>query len=373
MMANFLDVFPSCHSVLYGETVFLVVQYIFDLFNKESGVNIMETTLKTKLRNVRTTSILLLSVPVLVWVSMQAYAIQATGLTTGGNSLQVKTLWDWMNLLLVPFVIAGGVLLMSRSQRVGERQRAKERLALEQEIESDRQQEEALQAYFDRIIELVLKEKLSKFSPDEVRNVAKTRTHTVLRLLDGRRKGMVVLFLRDAGLIDRADAVIDLCGADLRGARLVSASLKRVNLAEADLSNADLHDANLSKSYLSATNLSGANLRGANLNGADLFDASLNGANLTQCNLREANVSGADLRGSRLIMADIRQADLRGVNLNVSDLVKADLRGAKLEGAKLIGADLSQADLSGTEVNGADLDQAKSLEGTTMPDGKKHA
>lgn len=333
----------------------------------------METTWKTKLRNVRTTSVLLLSIPALVWITMQVSSAKWMGLTTtSGEALQVKTLWDWMNLLLVPLVIGGGAWLMSRSQRVNERQRAKERMALEQEIESDRQQEEALQAYFDRIIELVLKEKLSRFSPDEVRNVAKTRTHTVLRLLDGRRKGIVVLFLRDSGLIDRSDAVIDLSGADLRGALLASASLKRVNLAEADLRNADLHGVNLSKSYLSATNLSGANLQGANLNGADLFESNLNGADLTQCNLREANVSSADLRGSRLHMADIRQADLRGVNLNVSDLVKADLRGAKLEGAKLVGANLSQADLSGSEIASTELKQAKSLDGATMPDGKKH-
>jgi uncharacterized protein YjbI with pentapeptide repeats len=331
----------------------------------------METIWKSKLLNVRKTGLLLLTVPAVVWVAMQANS--ATWIPTADNAaLQVKTLWDWMDLLLVPLFIATGALLLSRTQRVTERQRAKAHLAVEQEIESDRQQEEALQAYFDRIIELVLKEKLSRFSPDEVRNVAKTRTHTVLRLLDGRRKGMVVLFLRDSGLIDRSDAIIDLSGSDLHGALLASASLKRVNLAEADLSNADLSDANLSGSYLSATKLSGADLHAANLSGTNLFEASLNDANLTQCNLRDANVHGADLRGCRLNEADIRRADLRDVNLNVSDLVKADLRGAKLEGAKLLGANLSQADLSGTEVAGAALEEAKSLEGTTMPDGKIH-
>ncbi len=331
----------------------------------------METTWKSMLRNVRKTGILLLSIPAVVWVAMQANSAKWIS-ATGSETLQVKTLWDWMDLLLVPLFIATGALLLSRTQRVTERQRAKAHLAVEQEIESDRQQEEALQSYFDRIIELVLKEKLSRFSPEEVRNVAKTRTHTVLRLLDGRRKGMVVLFLRDAGLIDRSDAVIDLCGADLHGALLPSASLKRVNLAEADLSNADLSGANLSGSYLSATKLTGADLHAANLSGTNLFEASLNDANLSQCNLRDANVHGADLRGCRLNQADIRRADLRGVNLNVSDLVKADLRGAKLEGAKLLGANLSQADLSGTEGAGAALEQAKSLEGATMPDGKIH-
>ena len=333
----------------------------------------MEAIRKTTRRYGKTTGILLLGAAVLVWVVIQGYASQWTGFGAGSSTLPTaKTLWDWMDLLLVPFFLMGTALLLRQYGRQNERQRVKDRLSIEQDIEADRQHEEALQAYFDRIIELVLKDKLSKFSPDEIRNVARTRTLAVLRRLDPRRKGMVLLFLRDSRLIDRHDAVIDLCGADLRGALLAHASLKRLNLAEADLREADLRGANLGKSYLSATNLSGAHLEGADLSGADLFEANLNGAHLNQSRLREANLNGADLRGCRLIEADIREADLTGVNLNVSDLVKADLRGANLDGAKLLGADLSQADLSGTHIPETELEKAKSLEGATMPDGRRH-
>lgn len=333
----------------------------------------METKMKTKLRYWKNSSFALI-IPGLVWLIIQGYSVGWTGF--GKTELQVKTLWDWMNLLLVPLILAGSVVLISRSQQAAEREHNEERSDLEHEIETDRQQEEALQAYFDRIIELVLKDKLSKFSPDEVRNVARTRTLTVLRGLDARRKGLVVLFLKDSGLIER-EAVIDLSGADLSGAFLVSASLKRVNLSEADLSRAVLRGANLSKSYLSLANLSGADLTDANLGDADLFEANLNGSDLSRSHLKGANFNGADLRSCRLNGADVREADLSGVNLNVSDLVGANLRGANLGGAKLLGADLrladlSQADLSGTEIAEIELEKAKSLEGATMPDGRKH-
>lgn len=331
----------------------------------------MEALRTTTRRYAKTTGILLLGAAALLWVVIQGYSLQWTGFGKT-EPAAAKTLWDWLDLFLVPFFLFATALLMRRTTRLNENQRSKNRLAIEQEIETDRQQEEALQAYFDRIIELVLKEKLSRFSPEDVRNVARTRTLAILRRLDPRRKGMVVLFLRDSRLIDRNDAVIDLCGADLRGALLPHASLKRLNLGEADLREADLRGANLSKSYLSGANLSGAHLEGADLSGADLFEANLNGAHLNQSRLREANLNGADLRGCRLIEADIRQADLSGVNLNVSDLVKADLRGANLDGAKLLGADLTQADLSGTQIPETELEKAKSLEGTTMPDGRRH-
>ncbi len=337
----------------------------------------METTLKTKLyRLSRNMSIVLLGGFALVWLAIQGYSVKWTGF--GGTSLPAKTLWDWMNLLLIPLVLAGGVFLLNHSRREQERQQVEKHAALEREIAKDRQQEIAFQGYVDRMADLLQKDKLSKFSPDEIRNIARARTLTILRGLDGKRKGSVLLFLKDSGLIERGEAVIDLCEADLHGALLVNANLYRVNLSDANLSGADLRGANLSKSYLGDSDLRGANLSGANLNGADIFEANLNGAHLNQTKLSKANLSGADLRGCRLNEADLREADLSKANLNVGDLAGANLRGAKLGGAKLLGvdlrqADLSQADLSGTQITETELEKVKSLEGTTMPDGTKHA
>ncbi|MEO8358221.1 MAG: pentapeptide repeat-containing protein [Chloroflexota bacterium] len=226
--------------------------------------------------------------------------------------------------------------MLSRSKRDTDRERGEERA-----IAVDHQQEAALQSYIDRMADLLLRDKLSRFSSDEVRNVARIRTLTVFRGLDSKRKGAVLLFLKDSGLIDR-EAVIDLGGADLSGASVTFANLNRVNLSEANLSGADLRGTNLGKSYLSGTNLSGANLSRANLGGADLLEANLSGANFNQTNLHKANFNGADLRGCRLNEADLREADL------------------------------SQADLSGTEITETELEKVKSLEGTTMPDGTKH-
>jgi uncharacterized protein YjbI with pentapeptide repeats len=338
----------------------------------------MEPTLKTKLSNYsKIAGIMLLIALPLTGLAIRGYSVPWTGFGKSlDGSLQAKTLWDWMDLLLVPLFLAGGILLLNRSRRDMERQHVEEHAALEREIAVDHQRATALQAYIDRMSELLLKDKLSRFSPDEVRNVAKSRTLTVLRSLDSKRRGSVLLFLKDSGLIDR-EAVIDMSSADLRGAYLMLSTLSRVNLSQADLSGADLRGADLSKSFLGETNLSKADLSGANLSGTDLFESNLNGANLSQTKLSKANLNGADLRGCRLHEADLRDADLSGVNLNVGDLVGANLRGAKLGGAKLLGADLreadlSQADLSGTQITETEWEKAKSLEGAIMPDGTKH-
>ncbi len=313
-----------------------------------------------------------LTLPAVVWLSTHEHTLEWTGWGKAViTSLQTKTIWDWMDLLLLPVVLAGGVLLLIISRMRVEHQRSEDQALVEREIASDQQKEEAIQAYFDRIADLLLKDKLSKFSPEEVKTVARIRTLTVLRGLDPNRKGRILMFLKDSGLVDR-EAVIDLCGADLSGASAAFASLGRVNIGEANLSGADLQGAGLGKAYLGGTNLQGANLAGANLAGADLFEANLSGADLSGAKLSGANLQGANLRGARLNEANLSDADLSGVNLSVGDLIRANLRGAKLEGARLVGADLSQADLSGTQLTKTELEKAKSIDGATLPDGTKH-
>ncbi len=131
--------------------------------------------------------------PAVFWLSTHKLPLGWTGFgSTVIASLQTKTVWDWMELLLMPLVLVGGVLLLTRSRRQIESRRSEENASVEREIASDNQKEEAVQAYFDRMADLVLKEKLSKFSPEEVKTVARVRTLTILRGLDSKRKGRVL-------------------------------------------------------------------------------------------------------------------------------------------------------------------------------------
>jgi len=101
----------------------------------------------------------------------------------------------------------------------------------------DNQQENALLAYIDKMSELLLKEHLGELLPDgkadpeyrqrqngnitdelkpeceAVRKIALARTLTVLRELDGIRKGYVIQFLHECHLI--STRIISLRGTDL--------------------------------------------------------------------------------------------------------------------------------------------------------------
>lgn len=285
--------------------------------------------------------LLIIIVAVVVLSILRGYSVSWTGFgnftTPTGEFIRGKTVWDWLQLLVIPLSLLIGGYILNRSERDIERQRAEDRAKLEREIATDRQQEAALQSYLDRMADLLVKDELENPENIRARDVARIRTLTVLRGLDANRKRFIVLFLFEAHLLDKGNVIIKIHSADLNGARLEYASLENVRLNFVDLSNATLK---------------GSNLKGANLEGSFLLNASMNAANL----------KGANLFGAVLNNAILSNADLSGANLS----------GAILTAADLSDADLSDADLTFAYVSNEQLATAKSLKRATMPDGTIH-
>jgi hypothetical protein len=185
-----------------------------------------------------------------------------------------KTLWDWLQLLgvlAVPVVVGfGAVLFTIRQGKVADAEKI------------DNQHEAALQAYIDKMSDLLLEKKLrDSAEEDEVRKIARVRTLTILLSLDPKRKGSVLQFLHESGLIGKNNRVIYLSGANLSGANLMEARLSVANLEGANLERAYLSRADLSHVNLSNTDLTGAYLTGAKVTDQQLSKAkSLKGATM---------------------------------------------------------------------------------------------
>jgi uncharacterized membrane protein len=188
-----------------------------------------------------------------------------------------RTLWDWLQLLIIPAVLAGVGLWFNRQQR-------------EQELHTAdrRAQDEALQAYLDQISDMLSPKNhqpslSDEEPPDSLRAVARARTLTVLTRLGGERKGSVLQFLHELDLINKHHVVVELVEADLSGAALNLADLSRANLK--------------------GTLLIGANLIGANLSRANLTEAILHQAKgWTEEQLSEASsLDGATMPDLRVL------------------------------------------------------------------------
>jgi type VI protein secretion system component VasK len=137
---------------------------------------------KIQIYPVRTVLIALLSVVVvLIILIILGYIFNWhwTGLVPESSEPKqhAKTLWDWLQLLIIPAVlaVAGYVinLTISRGEQAATEQRAKsereaaeKRAETEREIALDDQREAALQKYIDNMSELLLKEHLDELSQE---------------------------------------------------------------------------------------------------------------------------------------------------------------------------------------------------------------
>jgi uncharacterized protein YjbI with pentapeptide repeats len=249
--------------------------------------------------------------------NLLGYSVEWTGFRTetlpNGEFIQGKKLWDWMELLIIPLVLAIGAFFLNHSERSVEHQIANERIELEREIAKDRQQEVAFQTYIDRMSELLLKEKLRTTEKPEVRDVARTRTVSIMRVLDTKRSNLVIQFLREAQIITDENSIfvradmremdlqnLDFTGAFLKNALLTKANLTEASLVVANLEGSSLEEANLERTMLAIAILKKANLTKANLERAFLVNADLTEANLTEANLTEANLKGAQVTNEQL-------------------------------------------------------------------------
>ncbi len=258
-----------------------------------------------------------------------------------GQHLPKKTWRDWMQLLLIPFILVAVWSAFNWEQsRISETNNQRQH-DTGIRIAQDQQEEAALQTYLKSMSDLLLTKHLRESGEnDEVRNVAREDTLAVLPRLDGKRKGYVLLFLAEAGLIDTPSPIIIL-GA---------AGYYATDLSEVDLSgiyHAELYQVIITYTILDRANLAGVYLKGSALEGSRLVEATLTRANMS---------------GDILIFTTLTGANLTGTDLTDADLTDADLTDA----------DLTDANLTNASVTQEQLDEVKSLKGAIMPDGSKH-
>ena len=174
------------------------------------------------------------------------------------TGFQGKKLWDWLDLLLVPLMLALGIALIE----VAEGRREEYNL-------DEQYRQQLLRDYFNDLKTLVFDGNtfdtlLKAKSYDSRKELLGSRTIALLEILeeDKSRKEQVIRFVGNAGL-----------------SRIIP--IRRANLTALDLSYVDLSGADLRTSKLNGTNLEGANLKEAYLCTADLSKANFEGTDLT--------------------------------------------------------------------------------------------
>ena len=106
-----------------------------------------------------------------------------------------KTLWDLLQLLIVPLVLAAVGFWFTAQQEARQRQIEDRRAQVEREIEDERAEQVTLQAYLDQMGTLLLDRNLrSADKNSDVRRLARARTLVVLDALGPTRQERVLRF-----------------------------------------------------------------------------------------------------------------------------------------------------------------------------------
>lgn len=209
-----------------------------------------------------------------------------------------KELWDWLQLLGVPFVVA----LIGWQLQERERQHTEENI-----------REERLQKFFERMSHLILENELNADNStldSSIRVLAISLTLDALRNTDIERKRQIILFLYRSGLIrcetPGAESKLALGVTDIPGDTNSTHARKAVlrdapNLTESNWDDADFH---------------GIDLRGVNLRYSRLFNANLANANLVKADLRGCNLQNATLTNANLGASDLKGCKLDGANVS---------------------------------------------------------
>ena len=236
-----------------------------------------------------------------VWIGTSAVTNPSGEIVT-----PAKTLWDLLDLIIIPLALTWVVYWLNRIEKEKEDRHSEEL-----------NRREILKDYLDKMSTLILEKSLVQADRNApVCGLARTLTKIALHELNGARRGVLMRFLHEAGLIECEQPAVFLAGADLREvqldhARLPNAGLIQINAEQGNFMRAGLSGCDFRRANLSAANLEQADLRHAVLERANLIKANLSGANLENANLIRANLVGANLRG-----ANLKNSRLQGVRSN---------------------------------------------------------
>jgi hypothetical protein len=196
---------------------------------------------------------LLLFLGLLTTLIIAGYIYKANWTGIIDSKGEMKTAWDWLDLFIVPAAL--GIFLWyleGRDKKIEERH-AHERYSYL-----------SLQTFYDDITQQMRKNLLKDGNSIER---ARAKTHTIVKILNGEQKGLLLRFLASSELLaHNADGGgIDLQAADLSGVQYPHGYLDKDDLEYANFSGANLKGAYLRDAFMQGINLANANLTGADV------------------------------------------------------------------------------------------------------------
>jgi uncharacterized protein YjbI with pentapeptide repeats len=283
---------------------------------------------------------------------------------------------------------------ISREQKLQDESRSQKKIDHEWKIAINQYRNKVFLNYMKEM-GVLLKESKSLLTNNPLTHtIARFKTLTVLRQLDGLRQQHVIRFLHEARQLTNTNEsnALDISTAELidihydtsswflrrgkislGGVFLQNSTFREIMLHNVNFSNATLHNVNFSTAHLdnvtfSPASLSNVNFSNARLEDVSFLDATLRYANFSNATLLYANFANATLRDSNfanatLLDANFANAILLDVNFANATFLDANFLDANFENPTLLYANfanarLSNVNFSSTRLNTIDFSSA---------------
>lgn len=227
-----------------------------------------------------------------------------------------KTLWDWLDLLIIPIVLTIIAWLFKEFEKVKS-----------DEKEKSAQQSATCDNFIKIITELNLKHALATDKPKQgADKIARSRVNFVLNILDGDRKGLVLQFLYESELINKTPKIL------LNGANFKDSILDGIVLENSEIKGAYFH-----KASITSSNLNNSSFIGSDFSGADISNSEVGNTDLSYCNLSNGKIQNMDLTSVNFEGANLNGTDLEGSTIKKEQLnLILNKQGIKTKNAKII-------------------------------------
>jgi len=302
------------------------------------------------------------------------YEISGFNVVLRSNDLETpqKYIWDWLDLLVVPVVLALGGILITFINEINNREIAAYQRHLDRDLDLSNKQKDfdlqesmhqirLLSEYLSNMSKLMLDYKLRQ-KRKSVRDIANAWTINAMMNLNKDNKGEALRFLYNSDLISGNNPVVNVSEMDFSETILKASNLSGANLSGIILNNSDLNK----------TNLSGTNLTNAKLSDADLSEAIINDINFTSaegssiilsdCNIHNLEVHrvkfpGAILENVNIYNSSFNRANFRELLVKDSDISEFSFNNCELQESYIDSSELLHTRINNSQLTSSKLNQ----------------
>jgi uncharacterized protein YjbI with pentapeptide repeats len=307
----------------------------------------------------------LVLVVVLLWLIIAVVALTSNIVSNfKWSGFQKKSLWDWLQLLVVPSMLAFGAFYLNYSSE-----------ARDKKLADEQHKQEVVKDYFSKMQSLILEEKRirisetpseqikrdyysknsssskdqQKLSP-ESQSIARALTLAVLDEVNGSQKGKIIAYLAEAGLIEQPTPAIRLNSANLKEIILEDINLDKVMINYANMTGANMTDVTFRNSDISYSDLSNSTLKNVNFNNPNYIEDQIKAPKTAGV----TKIGSVNLKGSTIIDGNFNFTNLqtstttnKGLNFDGATLKYTTEDKAKNFKSLILNSDFSNACFSG--------------------------